>query len=361
MTQVGPGDISQVYKVRYDRLRPFVAAVLEWAQLPTEDAAFVAEVLTEADLRGVESHGVTRLAGYLGMIDRGYLNPHPAIEVVQDTGACALLDGDLGFGMLGARQGMCTAMDKAKEYGIGMVTARNLTHTGLVGYYTMMAANSGLIGWAMNNGPTIVPPFGGLTPTYATNPISIAFPGGEEEPVVLDMATTMVAAGKLRLAAKKGAPIPTNWGTDREGIPTDDPGEVLSHGHLQWAGGYKGFGLGTVIELMTGVLSGGLFGLSVPPLRDFGQDPLMACGTYIAIDIERFIPLEDFRSRLDELVRQIKSSKRAAGVDRIYVAGEIEFEQKRERLQSGIPLSKAVFDELKKLSEDSGTQFDLIG
>jgi len=340
--------------VAADELRRFVTAVLEHAYVLRPDAEFVARVLVEADLRGVDSHGVTRLPGYLEMIERGLLRTQPDIRVVTDAGACALMDGDLGFGMLVARDGMAQAIDRAKRHGLGMVVARQAVHTGLVGYYTMTAADQGCIGIAMNNGPTIVPAFGGVTPIYATNPISAAFPAHHEEPVVLDMATSMVAAGKLRLAAKKGARIPTDWGTDANGKPTDDPVEVISNGFLQWAGGHKGYGLATVIELMTGVLSGGTFGFDSPALKHFGRDSLVQSATFIAIDIERFMPLEAYKSRVDRLVRDIHASKPAAGVKRVYAPGEPEFEHRRERMARGIPLSGAVFEELAVVGSRTG-------
>ncbi len=350
---------ANVRHVSPDKLRTFIAGVLEALETPPDDASFIATVLVEADLRGVDSHGATRLPGYVAMIDNGLANPMPHIKTVVDAGACTVIDGDLAFGMLVARQGMTTAIANARAHGLGMSVSRNMTHTGLVGYYTMMAAAEGFVGIAMNNGPTIVPAFGGTTPLYATNPFSVAFPGGEEEPIVLDMATSMVAAGWLRLMEKQGEKIPTTWGLDRDGKPTDDPTEVLQHGYLQWAGGYKGFGLATMIETLTGVLSGGLFGLDSPPLKHFGEDPLMQSGAYIAIDVSRFMPLDEFKERADRLVRMIHSSETVPGVDRVYAAGEIEFEKKRDRVANGIPMSAPVYEELGGLSQRFGVSLHL--
>ncbi len=347
----------EVNHVSSQKLRPFAAAILQKQGVPQDDAAFVAEVLVEADLRGVDSHGVTRLSGYVSMIHKGVLNPRPTIRVVQDSGATAALDGDHGFGMLGARLAMATAIEKARQFGVSIVTARNLSHTGMIGFYTMSAASQGMIGIAMNNGAGIVPPFGGMTPTHGTNPFSVAFPT-EGDPVVLDMATTMVAAGKLRLAAKKGTPIPLDWGLDRHGEPTSDPKEVLEHGLLQWAGGYKGFGLATAIEVLGGVLSGGLFARDVPRLKVFGQDPIVANGAYIAVDIQRFMPLAEFHERMASLISQIRSSEPGPGVERIYVAGEPEFRLKEQREREGVPLSAEVFQELLDLSNEYSVPFD---
>ncbi len=250
-----------------------VARLFTAVGVPAADADTVAEVLVEADLRGVESHGCTRVAGYLSMIRLGLLNPRPKIHLLRETPSTAGLEADQAFGIVAARQAMRLAMDKARAAGVAAVTVRNVTHTGMVGFYPMMAARAGLIGIAMNNGPAILPPFGGTTPTLATNPLAAAFPAGDEEPIVLDMATSMVAAGKMRLAAKKGAPIPEGWALDRDGVPTTDPEEAIYHGFLQWAGGYKGFGVATLIEVMSGVLSGGLLGTDVPPMKTFDVVP----------------------------------------------------------------------------------------
>ena len=350
---------GRVYLVREENLKSYVAKVLQSVGSSPEDSLFVAEVLVEADLRGVESHGVTRLPGYISMIENDLLNLSPNIKILKDSGATASIDGDMGFGMLTAFKGMSIAIDKARDFGVGAVTASNMAHTGMVGFFTMHAAQKGFIGMAMNNGPTIVPPFGGLTPTYATNPFSVAFPSTDGKPIVLDMATSMVAAGKLRLAAKKGETIPSDWGVDKDGNETIDPDQVIHGGFLQWAGGYKGFGLATMVEILGGVLSGGLFGLKMPALVNFGQDPLIANGFYLAIDIERFMPLEIFGQKISSLVQDVKSSKKIKGVEQIYMPGEPEFENKAKRLESGIPLNYNVFNDLKDLSHKFELSFDL--
>lgn len=352
-------DGGGVRPVAADALRALITQLFTAAGVPAEDAGTVAEVLVEADLRGVESHGSTRVAGYLSMMRLGLLNPRPKIQVLRDTPATAMLEGDSGFGIVVAKRAMRMAMDKARALGVGCVTARNVTHTGLVGFYPMMAAAEGLIGLAMNNGPRILPPFGGTTPTYATNPFAAAFPGAGD-PIVLDMATSVVAGGKLRLAAKKGVPIPPDWALDREGVPTTDPEEAIFHGFMQWAGGYKGFGLATVVEVLGGVLSGGLFGTDVPAMKSFGREPLVTSAFYLAIDPGQFMPVEEFRARVTRLVGMVKASDRARGVEEVYVAGEIEFRRKAERLRNGIPLSDVVRDELRALAAEAGVPF-LLG
>lgn len=341
------------------KLRALIAAIFAAAGAAPEDAATVAEVLVEADLRGVESHGSTRVAGYVSMIREGLLNPRPKVEVLRETPVTAMLEGDRAFGIVVAKRAMGMAIDKGRAMGLAAVTARNVTHTGMVGFYTMMAARAGLIGLAMNNGPAILPPFGGTTPTYATNPFSAAFPAGREEPIVLDMATSVVAGGKLRLALKKGRPIPPDWALDRHGVPTTDPREAIFHGFMQWAGGYKGFGLATVVEVLGGVLSGGLFGSDVPPLKDFGKDPLVTSAFYLVIDPERFMPAAEFSARVDRLIGQVKASKRAQGVEEVFIAGEPEARRRATRLREGIPLSPEVHAELRTVAATLGVPFDL--
>lgn len=345
--------------VRPDRLRALIARLFTAVGVAQVDADTVAEVLVEADLRGVESHGSTRVAGYISMIGHGLLNPTARVEVLRETVSTAMLEGDRAFGIVVAKRAMEMAISSALGAGVACVTARNITHTGMVGFYPMMAARRGLIGVALNNGPTILPPFGGTTPTLATNPISVAFPAGEEQPIVLDMATSMVAAGKMRLAAKKGAPIPADWALDRHGMPTTDPHEAIFHGFLQWAGGYKGFGMATVVEVLGGVLSGGLFGQDVPAMKVFGTDPLVTSAFYLAINVENFMPLAEFQARVDRLIRQIKSSETAAGVKEIYVAGEIEFRKKAQRLVEGIPLSDVVYSELRTLAAEHAVPLEI--
>jgi LDH2 family malate/lactate/ureidoglycolate dehydrogenase len=351
--------MPEATRIPADNLRRLITRIFEAAGISPSDAATVADVLVEADLRGVESHGSTRVAGYVSMIRLGLLNPKPDVRVVRDTPTTAMLEGDRASGIVVAKRAMQMAMDKARAAGVGVVTARNVTHTGLVGFYPMMAARTGLIGLAMNNGPAILPPFGGITPTYATNPFAAAFPAGRREPIVLDMATSVVAGGKLRLAAKKGAEIPDTWALDRHGKSTTDPVEAIQHGFMQWAGGYKGFGLATVVEVLGGVLSGGLFGTDVPPMKDFGREPLVTSAFYLAIDPERFMPLPEFGARIDRLVDQVKASELASGVEEVMIAGEPEARRKAERLRDGIPVSAVVLDELTGLARELGLHAEL--
>lgn len=351
-------------RVPAERLRALIGRLFAAHDVPPGDAETLAEVLVEADLRGVESHGCTRVAGYLSMIESSLVNPQPTIEVLQDTPSIGMLDGDRGFGIVVAKRAMEVAMDKGQHAGIGCVTMRNATHTGMIGFYPMMAARRGLIGLAMNNGPPDLPPFGGRTATLSTNPVAAAFPARRYDPILLDMAASVVAVGKLHLALKKGIPVPEGWAMDRHGVPTSDPHEAIFHGFLQWAGGHKGFGLAVAVEILSGVLSGGLFGTDVPSRHTAGNttsrtSALHASAFYVVIDPAHFMPLEEFQDRVDRLIAQIKSSERAAGAEEIRVAGELGARRRAERMDAGIPLSDVVFQELRRLAEASGVAFDI--
>lgn len=346
-------------RVQAEPLRELVRRLFVAAGVPEDDARTVSEVLVEADLRGVDSHGTTRTAGYLSMIKLGLLNPRPNVQVLRETPTMAMLEGDNAFGMVVAKRAMSLAVEKARQTTIACVTVRNVTHTGMLAFYTMQAAREGFIGMTCNNGPRILPAFGGRTPIYATNPISFAFPAGDAEPIVLDMATSVVAAGKLRLAGKKGAPIPPDWALDRDGVPTTDAHEAIFHGFMQWAGGYKGFGLAAAIDALGGVLSGGLFGSDVPAMKAFGQEPLVTSGFYMAINPEHFMPLDEFRARIDRVVGMIEASETAKGVDEVFVPGEPERRKRAERLANGIPLTRVVHDELRGLAAGADIPFGL--
>ena len=346
--------------VDWKKLTTVSADLLGAMGVPDDDARGISEILVEADLRGIESHGVTRLGGYLNMISLGLINPKPNIKILTDLPTIMTIDADQAIGFVAARQAMQAAIEKARETGIACVTAKNLSHTGMAGYYPLMAANQGLIGLWMNNGPRNVPPFGGVTPVLSTNPIAAAVPAGTEDPIAIDMSTTIVALGQLRLAAKLGLPIPLHWATDRAGVPTTDPQEAIDFGSVQWAGGHKGYALGTLVETLSGVLSGGLFGMFTAPMKHFGQEPINSSAFCLAIDPTKFMPASTFYSRVCELKRQLKSSERATGILEVFVSGEQEFRTRSNRLVEGIPLPETVFDELKNLALLHTIRFDLL-
>ncbi|MBI4504954.1 MAG: Ldh family oxidoreductase [Chloroflexi bacterium] len=342
---------SDVRRIPAERLRTFTCQALQASGFSNDEARIGADVIVEADVRGVDTHGVTRLAGYVNMTRLGYIKPRARWQVVNDGPTTALIDGDGGLGQYLGHLAMERAIAKARGLGLGAVAVRNGTHNGMNAYYPLMAVRAGLIGFAFTQGPAIVPPFGGKTPAVATNPLSIGAPAERHEHVLVDMATTVVAGGKIRLAAKKGQPIPPTWALDGEGRPTTDP-EAALKGFFQWAGGYKGYALAVMVEVLSSVLAGGLFARQVPPMRVFGQQPLIESFLVMALDISRFMPLDEFRQRVDALVDDLTSCERAAGVERILVPGQPEREMRAERLANGVPVSAAVCAELEQLARD---------
>jgi LDH2 family malate/lactate/ureidoglycolate dehydrogenase len=337
-----------------DSLRTYTARIFAGHGIPAADAEIVADNLIEADLRGVESHGVNLVALYCNRLDNGLMKGATEVTIEREDATSALLHGGLGLGQVAGTRAMELAIEKAKAAGTAAVGVRESTHLGALAYYTQRAAQAGCCAIAVQNGPTIVPPFGGLTGIFSTNPFSFAAPAGEEFPIVLDMATTAVAGNRVILARKKNQAIPDWWATDAEGNKTTDP-HVASLDHLQGFGGYKGFGIAMMVEILSGVLLNSSFGRTELTDADAHGKARVAKGyLFITLDIERFIPLDRFRSYMDTLIRDVRSGERAKGVDRIYVPGEIEHLRRAERLRDGIPLDAALVTELEALGQPLG-------
>lgn len=338
-----------------DRLTHYCARVLEGLGVPSDQAAVVAGSLIEADLRGVESHGVHLMALYADRLRGGHLKPRTEVTVVRDEGSSALLDGGQGLGQISGLAAVDLAVAKAREYGVGAVAVRNSSHLGALGWYTMRGADAGCVTLAAQNGPPFVPPFGGVTGIFSTNPISYAVPAGEEPMLVLDMATTAVAGNRVLLAQKRGdTEIPAGWANDDRGRPTTDPAKA-SVRHLQWFGGYKGYGIALLIEILAGVLTGASFGLvDREPGELTGFDRVTRGYLFVALDPSHFGPMDAFRADVDRLVRDVHASEPAEGVDHVLVPGELEHRRRAERLAEGIPLATALVDELDRLGQDSG-------
>ena len=252
-----------------DDLRKFAREVLTRVGVPSDHAAMTANSLVEADQRGVHTHGLAYLPVYVQRLMAGGINPAPAIRLVSERPSTALIDGDNGLGQVVGVQAIQLAINKAREHGAGLVGVRNSNHFGAAAHYAMAAAREGMIGLAMSNiGPTMAP-WGGITPCYGNNPISYAVPTGEAA-IVLDMATSVVSRGRISAAAARGETIPLGWACDREGRPTQDPNLALE-GLLLPVGGYKGYGIALLIDILSGVLTGGAFGQGVGNLEPFGE------------------------------------------------------------------------------------------
>jgi len=300
-------------------------------------------------MRGIDTHGVHFLKLLSDRVDARMIRIPTEVRVLREDGATAVLDGGNGLGQVAAHRAMRMNIQKAKELGMGLTLIRNTNHIGILAFYTLMAAEEGMVGIVMSNSAPSMSPWGGADPFLGTNPISIAIPCGLEAPLVLDMSSSVVARGKIRKALRMKQSIPLGWALDEEGSPTTDPSAALK-GTLLPIGGPKGYGLALVIDILAGLLSGSQYG---PKIKTFHQ-PLGPTGIGVltmAIDIERFMPLDQFKQLMDSYIGSIKKSKKAKGVSRIYLPGEIEFEKEKENLAEGIELNESVVSDLNQLLE----------
>ena len=340
-------------------LRTRVAGIFQKLDVPADDARIVAEHLVEADLRGVHSHGVIRVPTYVTGIKKGTINPRPKIEVVEDNGGQVVMDGDLGLGQLTAFRANELAIERGKEHGMAAVALRRSTHCGAMAYYAIRARAANLIGIAITNAGMNMTPTGGSAKIIGNNPFAMAVPTNRDWPMVLDMATSVVAGGKLDVARSKGASIPLGWARDKDGNPTTDPVAARA-GSLEPVGDYKGYGMAIMLDVLAGVLSGGRFGGMLGVKPGLGEMPgaVPAHGEmgqfFMTFDVQRFMPLDEFKARMDELIDQIHVSPKAPGVDRIYVAGEIEYDLQSDRQAEGLPIEESVLAALAQAEHDLG-------
>ena len=334
--------------VSADALRIFSSELFQKGGVPASDADLAAETLVASDLRGVHSHGTRAQPGYLQRLRTGAAKPRPDIRVIGEGPAYALVEGDDGLGQVVAHRAMSIAIDKARQSGMAAVSARNSNHYGAAAYYAMMAAQEGMIGFATTNGPGVnMAPFGGAAPVVGNSPLAYAIPAGEEPPVVLDMATGWAAAGKIGVARMRGEKIPIGWGMTKDGEDTDDPAQAA----IVLPMGPKGYGLGIVMDILSGPLSGGLASCHKPghPRPDQGH-------FFWALNIAHFTPLDAFRAEIDRQVRTVRATKPRKGVDRVYLPGEIEWLHHQERLKTGIPLHHIHLSELEQAAAELGVE-----
>ena len=320
----------------------FVARAFVAAGLPEADAQRVAALMTEADLQGSDGHGVIRLAPYLKRIRAGGIRLRPDIRTVEERAATALLDGDNGMGHLVMSRAADMAAHKARRCGIAWVGARLSNHAGPASLYARMALPHDMIGlyFAVGNANHL-PPWGGLEMLLSTNPIAVAVPSADEAPVVLDMATTVAAYGKVKALAQRGESMPEGWMIDRQGRPLRDPARA-DEGFLLPIGGYKGYGLSLIVGLLAGTLNGAAMGREVV---DFNKDFRSTTNTGQAIamiDVAAFGDVVAFKQRVSRLAAELRHSERMPGVDRIWLPGEQSHDRRLARLRDGIPLAPAL-------------------
>jgi L-2-hydroxycarboxylate dehydrogenase (NAD+) len=344
-------DESETIRIDAPSLRKLVAAIFERCGVPEDDAALGADVLVTADLRGVDSHGVSNmLRNYVAGYNRGAINPRPNIKVVQERRATATIDCDLGLGVMVAPKAMAMAIAKAKETGIGTVTMRNGNHLGMASYHAMLALEHDMVGMCMTAvGASMLPTFGS-EPRLGTNPIAIAAPAGEMHPFVLDIATTVVAGNKLGLVRRLGATIPGNWIADGRGSIISEPGllpaeyKLLPIGGTREMGSHKGYGLAMVVEIMCSLLAGA----EPAGIGDRGRYNHMVA----AYDIDAFSSVPEFKARMDQWLRTMEATPPAPGHERVLTPGQLEAEAEVERGAKGIPLHVEVVEWLRGVAQE---------
>ena len=351
--------------VRHEALKAFTLAVFDRWGVPPAVADLTADLMVRTDLRGVDSHGVGMLPTYLRWYRAGFIVPEAEPKITRDDGTTAVVDGQQAVGHYVSTLAMELAMAKARAHGVGFVVAHNSNHYGAAANYSMMALAQDMVGISMTNAPwpAVVPTFGRQA-MFGTNPISVAAPAGREFPFVLDMATSTVAIGKLAVAARWNKPIPEGWAVDPGGRPTRDPGVAYDTrlmtplGATRELGSHKGYGLAVMVDILAGVLAGAAYG---DLNRRSETEPTRAnVGHFFgAIDVGRFRPLDVFRADMDDLLRALKDSPRAEGEDRIWVAGEPEWECERTRRVAGIPLAPGLVAQLRAVAEEVGVPFTL--
>jgi LDH2 family malate/lactate/ureidoglycolate dehydrogenase len=344
-------------KVNAGELYSFAGRVFQTVGVARESAETAASALVEANLCGVDSHGVRMLPGLVTLIRNGKINPEGRIRAIKETPVIAHLDADLVLGSVVGVYAMRMAVEKARTSGLGFVLVRNSTHWGRPAYYSALAARGGCIGICCANTESNMPAWGAAEPRIGNNPISIGAPRKSGEPVVLDMAMSQAAFFKIVLYHREGRKVPFGWGVDEEGQPTDDPAAILKSKRLSPMGQHKGSGLALMIDMMTGILSGGKFcGELLEESRGFSHATAYS-QVFLAIDIATFIPLEDFQRRVDELITYVKGGKLAEGFTEIHIPGERSWKERALREKRGIPLDEITLGELRSLAGQLGLPF----
>ena len=355
--------------IDFDTMERFMVDVFKGVGVPEEDAKICAEVLIRADKRGIDSHGTNRLKPiYYDRINDGIQFPKTNFEVVKEGPTTAVVDGHHGMGMVIGKRSMDMAIEKAKKYGMGMVAVRNSTHYGAAGYYADMAVKAGMIGITGTNArPSIAPTFG-VENMLGTNPLTFGMPTDEDFPFLLDCATSITQRGKIEVYAKIGKKMPEGWVIDENGDYQTDPDKVLEDlvkgtaaltplgGAGEELGGYKGYGYATVVEILSAALQGGSFLKMLTGFKDGKKVPYCLGHFFIAIDVSAFTELDDFKKTTGDILRELRNSKKAKGQDRIYTAGEKEYDTWTYRKDKGVPVNPELLRELITVRDELGLE-----
>lgn len=340
-------------RIDYQVLQAFIVDLFQTAGLNKEDAAFFAQSLVDTNLWGIDSHGVLRAPIYIKRLLAGSCNPKPNIKTIKSAITLEVLDGDNGAGQIVGREAMARAIELAKTYNVGIVGAIRSNHFGAAAIYTRMAVAEGMIGIAMTNVVQNVVAPGGSKPIIGNNPFSVAVPTYGEFPFVLDISLSTVAGGKLLLASKKGEKIPLDWGTDKNGHPTDDPDEAFK-GFLLPVGGHKGLGLAYTIEILTGVVAGGVFLDAMKGMYKYPNDPSLTSHLMVAVNLSAIMDQDEMQQSMADFIQTIHNSPMWDQSKKMLIPGELEYRTMQKRKQKGIPLPNNLYEELVALAEELG-------
>lgn len=353
----------------YQQLAEFTKAILQKMGCSPSHATTATNVLLAADLRGIDSHGVARLSGYVRLWEINRVNTRPALKIIHETPSTAVVDGDSGLGLVVAPFAMQIAIEKAKKAGTGWVSVQNSNHFGIAAVHAMMALEQDMIGLAFTNASPLVAPTFSVERLLGTNPVCVAIPAGDEPPFVADMATTTAANGKLEILQRKGGVAPLGWIQTKEGNPSTDPHELKAGGALLPLGGdrehgsHKGYALGAIVDIFSAVLSGANYGPWVPPFPAYvpmpDEQPGKGIGHFFgAMRIDAFRPASEFKMHMDNWIKRFRNAKTVPDQQRVLIPGDPEREMEAERIKNGIPLLKPVVEDLKFLAEKFGVSLN---
>ena len=357
---------DDILYIKVDILKSFMKDVFISLKVPEHHAEIIADVLITSDLEGIDSHGIQRCKMYYDRIREGIYNPKTEIEIVNDNKSTAVIDGKCGMGHVIAYKAMKLAIEKAKKYGLGAVAVRNSTHFGIAGYYSLMAIREGMIGFVTTNTRPAVPPTFGVEPMLGTNPLTYGAPTDESFPFLLDCATSIIQRGKVEVYNRIHKPLPSGVIISDNGNSKTDPNVVLNKlinrsaallplgGEGEETSGHKGYGYATFAEILSSALQDGVYLKDTAGVIEDGQKKLKVGHFFLAINIQNFIPIEKFQNISGNIMRELRSSKKAPGKEKIYTAGEKEYHTETERKKTGIPINKSLQKDIKTMQKELG-------
>ncbi|HTR81086.1 MAG TPA: Ldh family oxidoreductase [Bacteroidota bacterium] len=340
-------------------LKSFALSVSKKYGLNEDDAEIFVDNLIDANLTGVDTHGLTRLSIYLKRIKLGLINPHPVMRFEQKFPVAAVLDADNGLGQIAGDKAIHKAIEMAETYGLGAVGVRKSQHFGALGYYCGKAVKREVICLAFTNAEPALPPWGSYEAYFGTNPMAMGVPSKDGSPIIIDLSTSIVARGKIISASKQKTPIPEGWALDPEGNPTTDPDKALAGSVLTMAGP-KGYALAMMVDILSGVLSGSGYGRNVHSMYKDLQNPAEVGHFFLCMNIESFMPKDEFYKKIMQMKEEIKLSPKRQGVNEIRIPGENKAQTKTQRLKTGIQLSDDVLEELKTLARDNHIDWNIV-